>query len=481
MIRIFFTLATLLLASQLHAQSLTTFLDDCANHGFRGSVLMAAKGNMVVHKGYGLADAEAGRAQTAETVFSVGSITKQFTAAGIMKLVDQKKISVSDKLSKFFPEAPEDKKNITIHQLLTHSSGFDGALGDDYDNINAQAFMKLAFASPLNGVPGEQYDYSNVGYSVLGIIIEKVSGVGYEKFLQQYLFKPAGMKRTGYLVPAFQKEELAVGYRNGTRWGTAMDHPWLNDGPGWHLRANGGMLSTVGDMYKWYKALQANTILSKSVTQQMFSKQMAEDPEGTTHYGYGWVVQNFSDTEFIWHNGGNGVYNAFMALAPAEDLCIIASSNTNKIISDKIAMQLLRIYRGQAPGELPGSIERSEPPYRTSPVTRSIYNHIAEKGGAYFEQHYEVVLKEAGFDFENDMILFGAGELLLEANNVNDAVHLFTVYTKLFPRIVVAWNQLGRAYLQLNHKEKAKACFEQSLSIRPANNPALELLKGLEK
>jgi hypothetical protein len=388
---------------------------------------------------------------------------------------------VTDKLSKFFPEAPADKKNITLHHLLTHAAGFPGALGDDYDNIHAQEFMKLAFASPLNSIPGEQYEYSNVGYSTLGIIIEKVSGLGYEKFLNQNLFTPAGMKRTGYLLPKFNKEELAVGYRNGVRWGTALDRAWLNDGPGWHLRANGGMLSTVGDMYKWYHALHNNTVLTSSSTKQMFSKHMAENPEGSSHYGYGWVVEHFANTDFIWHNGGNGVYNAFMAFAPAEDLCIIVSSNTNKIISDKIAIQLLRIHRGEAPDPLPASMERGEPPYRTSPLTRKVYSQITEKGGAHFEQHYEAVLKDAGFDFEDDMILLGVGELLLEANNVNDAVHLFTVYTKLFPRIVVAWNQLGRAYLQLDQKEKAMACFEQSLRLRPANNPAAELLQSLQK
>jgi CubicO group peptidase (beta-lactamase class C family) len=480
MIRTLFALALLLLVNTLYAQSLSVFLDDCANNGFRGSVLMAANENILIHQGYGMADSEAGRKQTAETIFSVGSITKQFTAAGIMKLVEQKKLSVTDKLSMFFPEAPAEKKNISIHHLLTHSSGFAGTLGDDYDNVNAQQFMKLAFASPLNAVPGEHYEYSNVGYSILGIIIENVSGMNYEKFLNRYLFVPAGMKHTGYLIPKFKKEELAVGYRNGARWGTAMDRAWLSDGPGWHLRANGGMLSTVGDMYQWYTALYSNTVLTQSSTQQLFSKHIAENPEGVSHYGYGWVVQKFGNTEFIWHNGGNGVYNAFMAFAPVENLCIIVSSNTNKIISDKIAMQLLRIHRGQTPDPLPNSIERGEPPYRTNPLTRAVYNQITEKGGAYFAEHYETMLKEAGFDFENDMILLGVGELLQEENKVDDAVHLFIVYTKLFPRIVVAWNQLGRAYLQLGQKEKAKACFVQSISIRPANNPAAELLRESE-
>ena len=461
------------------AQDFEKFLDESAKYGFRGSVLIAAKGKVILEKGYGLADAETGRVQTAQTVFSVGSITKQFTSAGIMKLVEEKMLTVSDPLSKFFSKIPIDKKDITIHQLLTHSAGFPPTLGDDYDNIDANQFTILALQTPLNFTPGSHYDYSNVGYSMLGIIIEKVSGLGYEKFLYEKLFKPAGMRHTGYLIPAFTKEELAVGYRDNTRWGTAIDKPWLIDGPGWHLRGNGGVLSTIGDMYKWHLALKNNTVLGQDQTKQLFTKHIAENPAGISYYGYGWVLQDFGGKKFIWHNGGNGVYNAYMAFSLEEDYCMIVSSNTSNIISDKIAMSLYKIYIGNQPNALPQGIQREEASYRTNPVTNKIVQVITEQGGNNFTAHYNELLKQAGFDFENDMQLLGAGERLMEDEKWNDAIQLFIVYTKLFPRIVVAWNKMGRSYLKLNNKEKAKECFKKSIAIRPNDNPAVELLESL--
>jgi CubicO group peptidase (beta-lactamase class C family) len=396
-----------------------------------------------------------------------------------MKLVEEKKLSVSDNLSVFFSAVPADKKDITIHQLLTHSAGFPPVLGDDYDNITAVQFTALAFQTPLNFSPGTEYDYSNVGYSLLGILLEKVSGMNYEAFLHKKLFEPAGMLRTGYNLPRFTKDELAVGYRDNIRWGTAIDRPWLADGPGWHLRGNGGMLSTVGDMYKWYLALKNNTVLSRSQTNLMFTKHIAENPKAISHYGYGWVLQDFGGKKFIWHNGGNGVYNAFMAFAQEEDFCVIVSSNTNNIISDKVGIALFRIFSGKQIDSLPQAIMREEEPYRNNSVTLAVINSIHEKGSDYFGAHYHEVLKEAGFDFENDMQLLGAGELLMENNETEKALQLFTVYTKLFPRIVVAWNRLGRCYLKLNNKEKAKACFKQSVNIRSTDNPAVQLLEDL--
>lgn len=330
------------------------YLQKAAANGYHGSVLVARQGIVLLENGYGFADRETKRPQTAETVFSIGSITKQFTAAAIMKLESLEKLHLSDPIFKYFPEAPDDKKEITIHQLLTHTAGFRGAIGDDYDTIDSKDFMKLAFSSQLSFTPGEGYEYSNVGYSILGIIVEKVSGQNYEVFLQEHLFLPAGIKRTGYLLPNFKKEQLATGYLNGERWGTALDRPWTNEGPGWHLRANGGILSTVGDMFKWYNALQNHIVLPANAVEKMFTPFAREGENAPSFYGYGWVVQDLKNgQQAIWHNGGNGVYNAFMGFIPAEDIVIIVSSNSNNKISDDIGLRILSILNNEAPEDLP--------------------------------------------------------------------------------------------------------------------------------
>ena len=328
-------------------QKIDRYLQKAEANGYAGSVLVARGEKIILAKGYGLADRENKVKQTAETVFSIGSITKQFTGAAILKLEMMDKLKVTDPISKYFGDVPADKKEITLHHLLTHTAGLEGALGDDYDAIGREDFVKLALSSKLLFIPGERYEYSNVGFSLLGIIVELVSGKNYEDFLYEALFKPAGMEKTGYVRPGFVKSELAVGYRGGERWGTALDRPWRPEGPGWHLRANGGILSIVGDMYRWYLALKNDTVLSVSAKKKYLAPHVKEYADGNSYYGYGWVTQKTErGANLIWHNGGNGIYNAFMGFEPENDVVIIASSNIAGKISDNYAERIERIVAG---------------------------------------------------------------------------------------------------------------------------------------
>ena len=183
------------------AQPLATKMDEAMKkytaQNYSGNVLVYSNGEKIYDKALGFADRENKRPQTTETFFSIGSITKQFTAAGILLLEQQGKLSVNDKMSKYFDNVPSDKADITLHKLLTHTEGFTETLGDDYDTINAAQFATLALASKLKQNAGTNYLYSNVGYSMLGIIIEKVSGMGYEKFLHDNIFVPCKMNNTG--------------------------------------------------------------------------------------------------------------------------------------------------------------------------------------------------------------------------------------------------------------------------------------------
>ena len=328
-------------------QAIDHYMEKAAANGYAGSVLVARGETIILAKGYGWADLEHKIPQTDQTVFSIGSITKQFTGAAILKLETLEKLKVTDFISKYFAVVPADKAEITIHQLLTHTAGFADALGDDYEPIGREDFIKLALGSKLRFKPGDRYEYSNVGFSLLGIIVEIVSGKNYEDFLQEMIFKPAGMTRTGYLHPGFARNELAVGYEGGQRWGTALDRPWRPEGPGWHLRANGGILSTVGDMHRWYLALKANTVLGAAAKAKFFSPHVKEYPDGDSFYGYGWVRQKTeAGAILIWHNGGNGIYNAYMGFEPENDLVIVVSSNIAGKVSDSYAQRIRGIVAG---------------------------------------------------------------------------------------------------------------------------------------
>src|SRR5262245_40995200 len=251
-------------------------LDDWLKRaGFEGSALVAQGSTVALRKGYGMSDREAGIAYDADTVFSLGSITKQFTAAAILKLEMQGKLKVEDPMARFLKAVPEDKKGITIHQLLTHTSGLESDFADDFDPVGRDEYVARALASKLRSKPGEANHYSNAGYSLLGAIVEIASGQPYERFLRDNLFLPAGMKSTGYRLAAWDPKKIAVGYKDGERWGRLTDKPWAKDGPYWALRANGAIHTTLDDVLKWHRALQGDAILSDPEKAKMFTKPVA--------------------------------------------------------------------------------------------------------------------------------------------------------------------------------------------------------------
>lgn len=304
-------------------------LSELADKDFSGAVLVVQSGKVILAKGYGLADRERKVAYTTDTVFDIGSITKPFTGAAILKLEMEGKLNITDPITKYFRVVPEDKKEITLHHLLTHTAGFKDSLGEDYDKISRDDFVKMALASPLRTKPGKSYAYSNVGYSLLGAIIEQVTGASYEKYLHDRLFEPAGMAKSGYVLPKWGKDELAHGYQKDKHWGTPLDHAWAEDGPYWHLRANGGLLSTVGDLYRWSVALQGDAVLSKEAKQKYFTPHVSEGfLSGGSQYGYGWSISKNGQGKKVWeHNGSNGIFFADFRIYPDDHGVLILATN----------------------------------------------------------------------------------------------------------------------------------------------------------
>lgn len=302
-------------------------------YGFSGSLLVAKGGEVILDKGYGFADAQGKVPFTADTAFDVGSITKQFTAAAILKLEMQGKLGVGDPISRWFEGVPDDKKGITLHHLLTHSAGLDDIFGDDYDEMPRDRLVKAVLGSKLLWAPGTRYQYSNAGYSLLAAIVELASGKPYEEYLRENLWKPVGMARTGYRLQ--EKGPLAHGVTGeGKDWGTPLDKAWAPDGPWWNLRGNGGVLSTTGDLYKWHRALEGDGILTEEAKRKMFTPHVPEDEEGRSHYGYGWAIfKTARNTRLVAHNGGNGIFNADFRRYLDDGVVLIIGSNRQDFLS----------------------------------------------------------------------------------------------------------------------------------------------------
>jgi CubicO group peptidase (beta-lactamase class C family) len=313
---------------------------------------MAGSGGKVMfEKGLGYAD----RAQRVpfddHTLFSIGSITKPFTATAILLLMEKGLVSPKDPITKYFDNVPEDKQGITLHQLLTHSSGLPGAIGDDYEIITTVDFQKKVWSTPLLFSPGQGYSYSNVGYSLLGMIVEKVSGESYSSFLEKNIFAPAAMTTAGYTNPKADYKKLAHGYfQDGRDWGTAKDKPWDGDEPSWNLKANGGLLMSALDLYQWYLALRNHTILKPETLKLQITPHVKEG-EMDSYYGYGYSVSLKGDV--VQHNGGNRIFKADFRWYPISDMFLVSVSNDPNVRLFRLNDQIMDILgTGKMPEEI---------------------------------------------------------------------------------------------------------------------------------
>lgn len=300
-------------------------------HGSSGSLVATVRGEVVTCRGWGEADRETGAAAGCETVYDIGSVSKQFTAAAVVKLQMQGRLRVSDPIDRFFDDVPLNKRGITVEHLLTHTAGLVEALGDDYEPLTRRAMITGALTSELMTRPGARYHYSNVGYSLLAAIIEKASGLPYEDYLTRELFAPAGMTHTGNVLPDWDPDDVAVEYDAQDRpQGRPYDHPWSADGPYWNLRGNGGLLSTAHDMGRWLLALESDRVLDERAKDELFRPRVLEEPGGNTRYAYGWVVADTPFGKVNWHNGGNGWAYAEVARLPESGSGLFWVTNHNR-------------------------------------------------------------------------------------------------------------------------------------------------------
>ncbi|MEM9514047.1 MAG: serine hydrolase domain-containing protein [Actinomycetota bacterium] len=299
-------------------------LGQMADDGFNGIVLIDEPSGLRVVP-MGRVDGPESRPIDENTVFDIGSITKQFTGAAIARLEMDGLLSVDDRIGDHLVDIDGPLADVTLFQLLTHTAGLPGSIGDDYEQIDRAAFIERAMS--IVDEPGE-YEYSNVGYSLLGMVIETVGGQGYEAYLREVFFDPAGMDSTGYVIPEFDRADVAVGHDGDEALGTPDAQPWADDGPWWNLRANGGILSTAADMRRWNDALNGDEMLSAEAKEQLFGRHVEEGADAGTYYGYGWVSFPLDDGSwFHGHNGGNGIFFADVLRFAEDNRFIFLASN----------------------------------------------------------------------------------------------------------------------------------------------------------
>ena len=288
------------------------------------AVLVRHEGRIVHCAGYGLANLEHGVKVTPQTVFQSGSIGKQFTAMAVMMLVEEGKLSLGDPVSKFLSVPPSWSK-ITVHHLLTHTAG----LGDYPESFSLQKdcteeeLLKMLTAQPLGFVPGEKWEYSNLGYVTLGILIRKVAGEFYGDFLQKRLFAKLGMKNARIISEADIVPNRAAGYR--LRDGVLKNQEWV--APTLNTTADGSLYLTVEDMAKWDEALDARQLLSPAGFEQMWAPVKLNDG-ATAPYGFGWHFdKNRAGHRLVEHGGAWQGFATYIGRHPEEHLSVVVFCN----------------------------------------------------------------------------------------------------------------------------------------------------------
>lgn len=312
---------------------------------FSGTVLIAKDDKVVLSKGYGLANRELDIANAPQTKFRLGSITKQFTSTAILLLEEAGKLSTEDPICKYLDPCPATWQPVTIHHLLTHTSGIPSYTNQpEYRRAMSQNKTKDQMIAGVRDMAlefpvGEQFRYNNSGYFLLGMIIEKASGKEYADFLRENIFEPLGLKDTGYDVSATILPRRAAGYsRRGEGVANAA---YLDMGQPY---AAGSLYSTAEDLYKWDRALEARKLLSAKSYEKMWTPVK-------NNYAYGWALPP-GKHKAIGHGGGINGFSTDISRYPDDKACVIVLSNLESANAGRVSRDLAAILFGE-PYQIP--------------------------------------------------------------------------------------------------------------------------------
>lgn len=315
----------------------------CKVNKFNGSVLISRKGEILLKKGYGIKNAAINTMNDGNSIFKIYSVTKTFTATLILKLVELNKLSLSDKLNKFYPEFPRGD-SITIEHLLTHTSGiYEYTKGSDLADPSEKSFIKFIVTKPLDFSPGTTWSYSNSGYWLLGFIISKVTGMTYEDAVRTFIFKPLHMGHSGFDFKGLSHKNKTTGYElfSATIKKEAIEYTL---GP----FSAGAIYSTVDDLFKFHNGLQNFSIIKEASLKKAYKPSR-------NNYGYGWIIDSLDGKLRVSHSGGAAGYRSNFMRIPADDICIILFNNNENAIVDLITKNLIQILFDK-PYKIPAEI-----------------------------------------------------------------------------------------------------------------------------
>jgi CubicO group peptidase (beta-lactamase class C family) len=313
-----------------------------------GAAIAVVKGSQIIfRKGYGVCDLESANRITTTTNFNICSLTKQFTAYAILKLEYEKKLSLDDKIEKYFPDFnPRVASAITIRQLLSHSSG----LIDHYDYADRKSGIQFSDADALNAIKsvdsvyfpaGRGYRYSNTAFCLLSQIIEKVSGSSYPQYIRENIFKPLGMDNSDVIHPDMKIPDRAAGYQNENNHFARSD---ARENFFFSTMGDGGIYTSVDEYLKWIMAIMNNSVLNPELISDARSPHNLIDSAKNLSYGYGWFVKGSGKNKTVFHTGSNGGFRTIVFMIPEKKYAVVVFSNQTGIDLEELVLEINKIY-----------------------------------------------------------------------------------------------------------------------------------------
>jgi CubicO group peptidase (beta-lactamase class C family) len=430
---------------------------------FTGAMLVADHGQIIYQKTFGLANRENHLPYTLSTPGYIGSVTKPFTAMGIMLLKERGLVRYDQSIRDFFPDLPACMQPVTLRHLLHHTSGLD-SFNDFPDMTEKDVYAVLLKQSALRFPQGQQFEYCNSGYTLLGMVIEKVTGQSLNAFLTANIFQPLKMEHTSVNEIAHRSTTRAVGY---DLFGTRNNYDSFIGGAG-------SMISTVGDLYKWDQALYNPKFIKPTTLAEAFTPSaltLSGDPFGEKSYGFGWWITQHNRGTHVSHNGAFGGFRADIERSTGERSTIIHISNLRHWLVFDIRDGITNILDGK-PYVLP-----------RIPISAWLFQQLQQKGPAAAIQAYRNLKNsDAGSQYNfSESELNTLGYYLKGQSRLPEATLIFALNAEIYPQSANAYDSLGEAYLASGNKQDALTHYKKSLALNPANEAAANAIKDLQE
>jgi CubicO group peptidase (beta-lactamase class C family) len=434
---------------------------------FNGVVVVAHDGEPILETAYGYANLEWGVPNTPDTKFALASLTKQFTAAAIMLLVEDGKIDLDAPVATYLPGYRDDiASRVTVHQLLNHTS----CIPEETAYMIEERTDRLVSKERLFGLinrqspvieAGSQFSYNNVGYILLSLIVESVSGVDFARFLEQRIFGPLGMDDTGFAPPRGIVEERAAGY---ARLLGRYERPAQVD-DSWY-RGAGGLYSTARDLVKWDVALHEHALLSEAGSERMF------EPGEYASYGYGWSIRYYwvegDKRKIVSHEGGGPGAAAVIDRFLDDRVLIVLLSNMRHSQVGTLSRQVGGIVLGAPAPPPPGQPIDDE-------LQRILLNDGLEGALAFYEESEQ----DPRWKVPRSGSLNRMGYEFLRSGRVAEALQLFRLYTTIYTNIANAHDSFAEAHLVAGARDSAITYYRKAVDLDLGKVNALFMLRHL--